>query len=62
LNLVGTVPFTARAAIDPNKGAVGVAAADGKAVAEAGAAAAGAIATAIAGDTEVLAIHTGMCH
>ena len=61
MNLVGTVRFTARAAIDPNKGAVGVAAADGKAVAEAGAAA-GAIATGIAGDTEELASHTGMCH
>jgi hypothetical protein len=63
LNLVGTVRFTARVAIDPNKGAVGVAAADGKAVAEAGAAgAAAAIATGIAGDTEELASHTGMCH
>jgi hypothetical protein len=39
-----------------------VAAADGKAVAEAGAAVAGAIATGIAGDTEELASHTGMCH
>ena len=62
MNLVGTVRFTARAAIDPNKGAVGVAAADGKAVAEAVAAAAGAIATGIGGDTEELASHTGMCH
>jgi hypothetical protein len=61
LNLVGTVRFTARAAIDPNKGAAG--AADGKAAAEAvvGAAEAGATATGIAGDTEQLASHTGMC-
>jgi hypothetical protein len=61
LNLVGTVRFTARAAIDPNKGAVG--AADGKAAAEAvEAAEAGATGTGIAGDTEQLASHTGMCH
>ena len=39
-----------------------MAAADGKVVAEAGAAAAAAIATGIAGDTEELASHTGMCH
>jgi len=61
LNLVGTVRFTARAAIDPNRGAAG--AADGKAVAEAVvAAAATGTGTGIAGDTEQLASHTGMCH
>jgi len=61
LNLVGTVRFIARAAIDPNRAA---AAADGKAVAEAvGAeAAATGTGTGIAGDTEQLASHTGMCH
>jgi hypothetical protein len=59
---VGTARFTARAAIDPNKAAVG-AAADGKAVAEAVVeAAAGATGTGIAGDTEEFASHTGMCH
>jgi hypothetical protein len=61
LNLVETVRFTARAAIDPNKGAVGVAAADGKAAAEA-VEEAGATGTGIAGDTEAFASHTGMCH
>ena len=62
MNLVGTVPFTARAAIDPNKGAVG-AAADGKAAAEAVAAVgAAATGTGIADDTEEFASHTGMCH
>jgi hypothetical protein len=39
-----------------------VAAADGKAVAEAEEAAVGAIATGIGGDTEELASHPGMCH
>jgi hypothetical protein len=63
LNLVGTVRFTARAAIDPNKGAVGAAAAaDGKAAAEAAEAEAGATGTGIAGDTEEFASDTGMCH
>jgi hypothetical protein len=62
LNLVGTVRFTARAAIDPNRGAAAEAA-DGKAVAEAVvAAAATGTGTGIAGDTELLASHTGMCH
>jgi len=61
LNLVGTVRFTARAAIDPNRGAA-AGAADGKAVAEAVVAAATGTGTAIAGDTEQLASHTGMCH
>ena len=62
MNLVETVRFTARAAIDPNKGAVG-AAADGKAAEEAvEAAEAGATGTGIAGDTEEFAGHAGMCH
>jgi hypothetical protein len=63
LNLVGTVRFIARAAIDPNRGAA-AGAADGKAVAEAvvAAAAATGTGTGIAGDTEQLASHTGMCH
>jgi hypothetical protein len=63
LNLVETVRFTARAAIDPNKGAAVGAVADGKAAAEAvEAAEAGATGTGIAGDTEEFASHTGMCH
>jgi len=62
LNPVGTVRFTARAAIDPNKGAEG--AADGKAAAEAveGVAEAGATGTGTAGGTEQLASPTGMSH
>jgi hypothetical protein len=54
LNPVGTVRFTARAAIDPNKGAaVAAGEADGKAAAVAVAGVA-AIATGIAGGTKEL--------
>jgi hypothetical protein len=61
LNLVGIVRFTARAAIDPNKGAA-AGAADGKAAAEAvvGAVEAGATGTGIDAGTEQLANRTGM--
>jgi hypothetical protein len=61
LNLAGTVRFTARAAIDPNKGAA-AGAVDGKAAAEAavGVAEAAATGTGIAGDTKQLANHAGM--
>jgi hypothetical protein len=52
LNPVGTVRFTARAAIDPNKGAAREA--DGKAAAVAAVGVAAAIATGIAGGTKQL--------
>ncbi len=64
MNPVGIAPFTARAAIDPNKGVAVVVVAGGKAVAEVveAVAVAAATGTGIAGGTEQGASHTGMCH